>query len=210
MTALKMNLFSSVIIEGNLESLQHIYNSVRHLKSASNIKSTNNAFVKTCRCGHMETAQWFLSVYPNKLNSKRMLTEAFKEACFNGHLNLAKWLDGLLQDNEPMKCNVIRRAFTQSCIKQQWDVLNWILSIEKYKCTIIQDVILILISMCFHGECNMVEWIFLNVYNEKLSKSSYEIILISTLSYRKNYKNNEVKNVAKCLQIVLEHSDFTK
>lgn len=70
----------------NLEAIQRACNETE-IQWQLGALDSNDVLAVSCMNGHLELAQWLLSVNPT-LNA----TLAFKWACRRGHLKVAQWL----------------------------------------------------------------------------------------------------------------------
>ena len=80
--------------------------------------------IKACCKGHLDTAQWLLTVYP-AIDVRARGDSAFKEACFLGHLHVAEWL---LTRAPDIKYTSHQVLFEWLVKHEKWSMLEWLFS----------------------------------------------------------------------------------
>ena len=91
--------------------------------------SANNEeiFRVACECGHLEVAQWLLSIKPT-IDISAKNDYAFRFACENGDLHIAQWL---LSIKPSIDISIYDESiFRYTCEKGHLNVVQWLLSIK--------------------------------------------------------------------------------
>lgn len=195
-TIIKMNSvlprdFVDACREGHLETAQHI------LKT----NPTHNFYYKfqigfnySCVNGHLDVAQWLLTVENNKIDISFDQNYNFKWACGNGHLDVAQWfyerVSQTLSDNE--KYNLCKEAFMRFFGHQHLHVAQWLFNMCKSPICWIDDAIFR--YNCNYNNIEVVKW-FCSLMPFKYSFTNYEIhtnknIKLMTLIYLLTRSNN--------------------
>jgi ankyrin repeat protein len=107
------------------------------VKPDINISYNNEAaFLSTCYEGHLEVAQWLISVKPD-INISAFNEVAFRGACENKQLEVAKWLLRVKPDINISVDN--ESAFSWACQEEHLELAKWLQSLKPYLYVIIYD-----------------------------------------------------------------------
>ena len=92
--------------------------------------SQNNyqVFRNTCKNGHLEVAQWLLTVNPNINNISANNENTFCFVCLGGHLEVAKWLLTVKPDIDISINN--EEVFRYTCEHGNLEVAQWLLTVK--------------------------------------------------------------------------------
>ena len=85
----------------------------------------NNAFIISCKNGHLEVAQWLFSIKPD-IDISANNEYIFKEVISRGYLEMAKWLFSVKPDINIT--NNINNAFKNACVYNRWEIVQWLLT----------------------------------------------------------------------------------
>lgn len=130
-----------------------------YLNSTKLLNSDNaRAFVNACFHGHLEIAQWILSLNPDidvYVNYQRL----FNNVCVAGHLTIAEWLLFV----KPTVLVTFHTAFYNACVFGHLKVAKWVLYIAEQRGLPINGVITyynrIFIDVCKNGRLEVAKWI---------------------------------------------------
>lgn len=108
--------------KGNLELVKQIY------KNNPNDFFLLNPllFRQACFDGHLNVAQWLLSITPAINVSDDKFNILFRSVCFYGHLHVAQWLLSLNHNT-----SFDKSAFRISCKFRQYHVALWLLTLSQ-------------------------------------------------------------------------------
>lgn len=113
---------------GLLADSQKIY----EMRPDVNISADDEcAFRWACLKGHLEVAQWLISVKPDIVISSHISSHderVFRMSCHNGHLELAQWLLSVKPDINISANN--EYAFCRACYNGHLKVAQWLLSVK--------------------------------------------------------------------------------
>ena len=84
----------------------------------------NNAFIVSCKNGHLEVAQWLFSIKPD-IDISADDDYVFFIVCRRGYLEMAKWLLSVKPDI--YITNNINNAFKDACVYNRWEIVQWLL-----------------------------------------------------------------------------------
>ncbi len=141
-----------------------------------------DAFILACGNGQLEMAQYlYNNTYFYVYIGKESLS--FLRACENNHLEVAKWL----YSQEKYICNsYFKWAFENACKDGNLEVAQWIYEVKHkglpygWAAIHLDDFKDCLISSCFRGKLNIVEWLYSlcnysdKVYNKALEQAKGE------------------------------------
>ena len=116
----------------------------------------DEAFIFSCRYGHLELAKWFLTIKPTIDISARN-EYVFIRTCRNGHLDVAKWLLAI----KPT-INISAEdeyAFRTSCANGRLEICKWLLSV-KPTINISVDNESAFIWSCCNGHLELAKWLY--------------------------------------------------
>jgi hypothetical protein len=88
-----------------------------------------SAFRLACYDGHLQLAQWLLSVKPD-INISAKDEEAFRSACSGGHLKIAQWLLSIKPDINISADG--EDAFQYACYYGHLHVAQWLQTLKPY------------------------------------------------------------------------------
>jgi hypothetical protein len=108
---------------GNLElAIQFYENNPHHYIYYVNPQLFKNA----CIDGHLNVAQWLLSITPSINVSDDEFNILFRSVCFYGHLHVAQWLLSLNHNT-----SFDKSAFRISCKFRRYHVALWLLTLSQ-------------------------------------------------------------------------------
>ena len=87
----------------------------------------NESFKWACENGHLEVAQWLLSIKPD-IDVSAVSDWAFRWTCENGHLEVAQWLLSIKPDIDVSA--VSDWAFKGACQEGHLDVSQWLCTLD--------------------------------------------------------------------------------
>jgi hypothetical protein len=172
------NDFVKVCAAGKLNVAQHI---LQNNPNYDFYYKLQLAFNSSCKNGHLNVAQWLLTVPNNLINIRFGQNENFKWACGYGHINVAQWLYNIishaLSDNE--KYELCKEAFTYSCGNGYLDVTRWLFN--EFCCPLHWITDDCFVTNCKRGRNEVAQWIcslmpFKYSIQERLSASGYPLI----------------------------------
>lgn len=166
-------LFIKFTSSGNLIEAQQYYSSKIALKKCEKV------FRLACHNGHLEVAQWLLTVKPT-IDISAENDNAFRYACYYRHLNVAQWFISLL----PYKYNVVieNNKIVAYNVRQHLPLTNKFVSLyyssnEDIICSICYDdnKIIEIQTNCKHNFCkDCINTYYLNsIYKFNLCKCPY-------------------------------------
>jgi len=117
------------------------------------------AFNNSCINGHLNVAQWLLTLENNMIDVSFGQNYNFKWACGYGHLVVSQWLYDIvsqtLSDSE--KHDLCKQAFEYSCGNGHLDVSQWLFTMfDSPVCWISDDIFR---SNCIQCNVKVVEWL---------------------------------------------------
>lgn len=120
-------------------------------------------FDKSCENGHLNVAQWLLTLENNMIDISIDQNYNFKWACGKGHLDVAQWLyeriSQTLIDTE--KNELCEEAFTYSCGNGHLDVAKWLFNMFNSPIHWIENDNYhdMLLFNCKHNNVEVAEWL---------------------------------------------------
>ncbi len=160
----------------------------------------NITFVWACENGHLEIAQWLLSLISFNWNINPCACDnwAFKLACENGHLEIVKWLFSLREfgfNIDPSMHNSC--VFVKACSNGHLEIVKWLFSLREFGFNIDPTTCdNISISRAIeNGHLEIVKWLF------SLKNSKINIMITSEINFKWIIYNEHINTVKFLLSL---------
>jgi len=163
----------------------------------------NESFKLACENGHLEVAQWLLSIKPD-INISADDDCAFRWTCDYGHLEVAQWLRSIKPD-----INISAEddwAFKGACENGHLEVAQWLLSI-KPDINISAEYDFSFIFACQGGHLDVSRWLCTLDNRYQIEIKNNKIIDWDVFKIIKPVKTIKIENKEECC-VCYELSDI--
>lgn len=197
--------FARLCYYGNLQIAKQLWTISEQQGTTIDISQNDECvFREACLGGHLDVAQWLLSIKPD-IDVSAWGESAFSNACSNGHLEVAQWLMSIKPSIDVSAEN--ENAFRKACLGGHLEVARWLCF--TYYVSISAENDLAFRGACSNGHLDVAQWLC-NV--GEYIDFKIDVEACDDMAFRHSCVNNHL-NVAQWLcslfpnKYVITHAD---